>query len=157
MRRPSCLSRLCLILVPLLLAAAAATCEAQTFLDKIKIGRHKQTKQDPVHPCFGKNYPPCNMVQFANCIDILEEGIRDDGIIVIQQPSVWGQARMTLYRKDFEKGMQAELGKFGLVLSARVRRTDQAGFESQTSLCAALSKGATAATRTQSGNCPRHP
>src|ERR1051325_11365468 len=110
------------------------------LLDWHKIGKHQQTKQQPFTPHYHGQYPPKTMVELANLIDIVEEGIRDDGILTIQQPSVWGQARMTLYRKDFETEMKKDLPGFQVVLSARTARSDQAAFENLTSLATALNK-----------------
>jgi hypothetical protein len=78
------------------------------------------------------------MSQLGRMIDDIEDDIRDDGIVVIKHPDVWGQARMTKYRVDFEKGMTDESTKFETVLSAAVARSDQASFEQQTAIGAAL-------------------
>lgn len=119
----------------------SGVCHSQTFLDKIFIGKHKFTKQEPFQPHahYDKQFPPATMVQLGNLIDILEEGIRDDGTVVLQHPSVWGQARMTLYRKNFETEMVKDLKEFNVVLSARVARSDQASFENLTALSNSLS------------------
>ena len=85
------------------------------------------------------NEPPTYTVgQIGRMIDRMEDHIRDDGIVVIKHPDVWGQARMTRYRLDFEKGMMDSTTKFETVLSAAVARSDQASFEQQTALGAAL-------------------
>ncbi len=115
-------------------------------LDRFKIGKHSMTKQQPFTPHYHGQFPPTTLVQMANLIDIVEEGLHDDGILTIQQPSVWGQARMTLYRRDFEKTMKDDLKNFAIVLSARTARSDQAAFENLTSLSSSLSKPGTAPT-----------
>ena len=50
---------------------------------------------------------PNTLTQIARSIDYVEEKILDDGVVVMKKPDVWGQARMTLYRKDFETMMKA--------------------------------------------------
>ena len=72
--------------------------------------------------------------QLSRMIDDLEDDIRDDGVVVVKHPDVWGQSRMTKYRVDFEKGMTDTSTKFETVLSAAVARSDQASFEQQTAL-----------------------
>ncbi len=80
------------------------------------------------------------MVQIARSIDAIEEKIRDDGIVVLQHPDVWGQARMTRYRVDFEKYMLENL-KFEETLSAVISRADRAALESQTAIGVSLTPG----------------
>ena len=119
------------------LAVAVSTAHADGWFDHLKAGKHKQLKEDfhakPVDLC-----PPVDLMRVAHAIDVIEEGILDDGTVVIKQPDIWGQARMTEYRRDFEEVMKGDLGSFAAVLSARVARSDQASFESATTLAAAL-------------------
>jgi hypothetical protein len=84
---------------------------------------------------------PNSMEQVARSIDSIEEKVLDDGTVVVKQPDVYGQSRMTLYRKNFETQLYNAIGQFNFVLSARVVRTDQAAFQSQTFLSNALSSG----------------
>jgi hypothetical protein len=82
---------------------------------------------------------PNTLIQIARSIDDLEDKILDDGVVVVKQPDVWGQSRMTLYRKDFETMMKAKgPDDFQAVLSARIARLDAAALQSQTSLSASL-------------------
>ena len=82
---------------------------------------------------------PNTFAQIARSIDDIEDKILDDGLVVIKQPDVWGQSRMTLYRKDFEAMMRAKgPDDFKEVLAAHVARLDEASLESQTSLGFAL-------------------
>ena len=115
----------------------ATTAQADGLLDRFKAGRHKQLKQE-YHTKEVKNGPPWDLTQVAGMVDIVEEGILDDGTVVIKRPDVWSQARMTKYRREFEMQMADQLNKFDAVLSARIARTDQASFESSTTLGAAL-------------------
>jgi hypothetical protein len=89
---------------------------------------------------------PNTLPQIARSIDYIEEKILDDGLVVIKQPDVWGQSRMTLYRKDFENMMRAQgPNDFKEILAARVARLDSATLESQTALGASLSAPGAAA------------
>jgi hypothetical protein len=125
-----------LVASSLLLAPRVSRAQTDGLWDRVKAGLHRQLKQEyhkkEVHG------PPYDLSQIASQIDIVEEGILDDGTVVIKRPDVWSQARMTKYRRDFEEQMKVELSKFAAVLSARVARSDQASFESATSLGAAL-------------------
>jgi hypothetical protein len=81
---------------------------------------------------------PNSLLQIARELDHVEDKIRDDGVVTTKQPDVWSQNSMTKYRKDFERQMFSSMDKFGFILSARVSRTDQASFSSQTALGASL-------------------
>lgn len=113
---------------------------ADGLLDRVKAGLHRQLKQE-YHTKEVHTGPPYDLSQLASMVDIVEEGILDDGTVVIKRPDVWSQARMTKYRRDFETQMASELGNFATVLSARVARSDQASFESASSLGTALASG----------------
>ncbi|AGA26512.1 hypothetical protein [Singulisphaera acidiphila] len=80
--------------------------------------------------------PPAglSLVDFGNKLDDISDDIRDDGLVVIKQPDVYSQSRMTKYRVDFDKEMAKELDAFKFILSSRIARTDQAAVESQTAL-----------------------
>ncbi len=123
------------VAVGLLIVLGPSASIGGEILDHLKAGMHKHlkenfhTKADKVENC-----PPYDLMKIAHLVDILEEGIQDAGTVVIKQPDIWGQARMTKYRREFEKEMAGELGKFATVLSARVARTDQASFQSATTL-----------------------
>lgn len=79
------------------------------------------------------------LVQIARSIDDVEDKILDVGTVGIKQPDVWGQARMTQYRRDFETWMKPSNGNdFAAVLSARIARLDGASLQSQTTLGGSL-------------------
>ena len=59
-------------------------------------------------------------------------------MIVLKQPDVFSQARMTRFRTDFENQMSADLANFHLVLAARINRLDSATTTQTTALGAAL-------------------
>ena len=81
---------------------------------------------------------PITMEQVARSIDCIEDKVLDDGTVVVKHPDVYGQSRMTLYRKNFETQLFNAITKFDTVLSGRVSRTDQAGILSQSNLTATL-------------------
>jgi len=68
----------------------------------------------------------------------LSEKLRDDGLIVLKQPDVFSQARLTHFRTDFETQMHNDLVNFQLVLAARINRLDAATTTQTTNLSAAL-------------------
>ncbi len=59
-------------------------------------------------------------------LDSLERDIECYGSVAAEQPSVWGQARLTMYREEFEKTMQAQLNSFHATLQGSLSRSDQA-------------------------------
>lgn len=92
---------------------------------------------------------PLPLSEIANEIDRVSDAIRDDGVVVIKQPDVYSQSRLTRYRREFEDQMAKELDQFQFVLSARVNRLDAATLSQSTSLGAAL-----APTGTTTVNAP---
>jgi hypothetical protein len=72
-------------------------------------------------------------------VDQIQDRLSDQGTVVVKQPDVWSQARMTKFRKEYENTMAQLLTKFQTVLSAQIARSDQASFSSQTALAAAIS------------------
>ena len=71
------------------------------------------------------------------------------GSVVTKQPDVWGQARLTAYRQEFETQMAAQLSAFSLTLQGSIAETDQAYFADALALSAAASpKGGVLGTRT---------
>ena len=77
--------------------------------------------------------------ELCHRLDCLTSELRHDGLVVIKQPDVFSQARMTRFRNDFENQMSSDLGTFHLVLSARINRLDSATTTQTTALGAALS------------------
>jgi hypothetical protein len=76
--------------------------------------------------------------ELCHRLDCLAEELRDDGLVVVKQPDVFSQARMTRFRNDFENQMSTDLANFHLVLAARINRLDSATTTSTTALGAAL-------------------
>ena len=82
---------------------------------------------------------PLTIPELCHRLDCLAEEMRDDGLVVLKQPDVFSQARMTRFRNDFENQMSTDLTNFHLVLAARINRLDSATTTSTTALGAALS------------------
>lgn len=81
---------------------------------------------------------PPSLEDVARRIDHIQEALVNQGTVVIKQPDVWSQARMTKFRQEFEDTMIQELTKFDVYLSGRLARSDFASFRSETSLAGSL-------------------
>jgi hypothetical protein len=79
-----------------------------------------------------------SVMALARELDQFERHLERHGSIVIQQPSVWGQARLTQYREEFETEIVKDLDKFQETLQGRLARQDQAVFASVSALQAAI-------------------
>ncbi|WP_171470480.1 hypothetical protein [Frigoriglobus tundricola] len=71
-------------------------------------------------------------------LDHLEKHIEWYGSVVAKVPDVWGQARLTQYRDEFEKAMSAEIANFGYVINGSESRSDQSYLASATALSFAV-------------------
>lgn len=82
------------------------------------------------------------MVEVARMIDSIEDKIRDDGTIVLKRPDVWGQARMSKYRLEFDRAFVPanfpNADGFAQTLQAVIARTDAASFQSESAIAAVL-------------------
>jgi hypothetical protein len=96
----------------------------------------------PFHLTWSEPSPP-TLTQVARMIDCIQNNIANQGTVVIKQPDVWSQARMTKFRKEFEDQMAVELTNFQAKLSGRIARTDTAAFQSSTALGGVLNPFAT--------------
>ena len=113
---------------------------------------------NPFHPFDPAE--PKTVGELCHRLDCIAEELRDDGLIVLKQPDVFSQARMTRFRNDFDAQMSSDLGNFHLVLAARINRLDAATTTQTTALSAALSAPgttnmATDPTKFMQG-CQRH-
>ena len=70
-----------------------------------------------------------NVERLAGEIDDLEEHIEQYGSVVAKHPSIWGEARLTKHRHEFEQQIKKELQTFELTINARIDRKDRAFFE----------------------------
>jgi hypothetical protein len=84
------------------------------------------------------NSDPPTLPQVARMIDSIQNEILNQGTVVVKQPDIWSQARMTKFRKEFEDTMRPEVSNFKDYLSGQIARSDSAAFSSQTNLAATL-------------------
>jgi hypothetical protein len=82
----------------------------------------------------------------AQDVDELDRHLDRFGSVVASQPSVWGQARLTRHREEFEQQMALELGNFHATLQGSLSRSDQAYFANAMSLGVAVSGPSAVAT-----------
>lgn len=117
----------------------------------------------PCAPIWGPGYPDmgCGAADCGDCgkksdkdkewtvkdlaaaIDSLEKHIEKFGSIVPKHADVWGQARLTAYRQEFERVMRADIYLFQPTIQATIRASDQAFLANALSLSAGV-QGATA-------------
>jgi hypothetical protein len=129
---PRPLRWVCLLLVVVLGFCSRAGAQSQEF-----------ESADGLMAKFSSLFPidhsqPMSVPELCHRIDCLAEEMRDDGLIVMKQPDVFSQARMTRFRTDFDNQMSSDLANFHLVLAARINRLDAATTTSTTALGAAL-------------------
>ncbi len=82
---------------------------------------------------------PMTVSELCCRLDCITEELRDKGMVLVKQPDVFSQARMTRFRNDFDNQLSSDLANFHLVLAARINRLDSATTTSATALGAALS------------------
>lgn len=80
------------------------------------------------------------VLALARDLDMLEKLIEKYGSIVTKQPDIWGQARLTRHREEFETQMAAELTTFVPSLQGTLSVTDQAYVADATALSAAVTR-----------------
>ena len=73
----------------------------------------------------------------ARDLDTLEDHVEKFGSVVAGHADVWGQARLSKHREEYETQMAAELGNFQQTLQGSVFGTDQAYFADAFALSAA--------------------
>lgn len=77
----------------------------------------------------------------ADQIDQLERHIETYGTVVAKTPDVWGEARLTKHRREFEAQLKDELIKFAETINASISRSDQAFLASALALQSAAADG----------------
>ncbi len=122
-----------LILVMAITSTLARTAEAQLITGEDGL-IDKLNQFLPLDPS-----QPVTVSGLCHRLDCLTSELRKDGLIVVKQPDVFSQARMTRFRNDFETQLSTDLANFHLVLSARINRLDAATTTQTTALGAALS------------------
>ena len=80
-----------------------------------------------------------NMERLAEEIDCLEHALNEQGTVVAKSPDIWGEARLTRHRQEFEKKLEAELDGFRETYNASIRTTDQAFLGAALAVSTALS------------------
>ena len=60
---------------------------------------------------------PMTVAELCKRLDCIAEELRDDGLVMVKQPDVFSQARLTRFRNDFDTQMSSDLGNFHLVLA----------------------------------------
>ncbi len=98
-------------------------------------GRRLFTQQKP---CAPKN-PSVESV--ASQIDWLEHHIDTYGTVVAKQPDVWGESRLTKYRREIEEQLKDQVNKFSSTLQGSLRRSDQSALALAMTLSAATEGG----------------
>jgi hypothetical protein len=76
-------------------------------------------------------------VQAAKRLDRLEVDLQQAGSLGLQQPSVWGEARLTSHRQEVERQLQRRLGGFQESWQGAVRQSDAASVGLMLSVAAA--------------------
>jgi hypothetical protein len=76
--------------------------------------------------------------QLACLIDCLDKELYDKGQVVVKNPDVWGQNRLTQHRAEYEDQMKGQLGNFEIILSSYQRRADLAALTSATAVGASV-------------------
>ncbi len=66
------------------------------------------------------------MKALAHDLDHLESHIDWYGSVTAKVPDIWGQARLTQYREDFEDQMKLQLTAFSVKINGSLARSDQA-------------------------------
>jgi hypothetical protein len=117
--------RAVVLLLPLLLAAC------QSLLKPKAAEYEGEPSPAALNPTVGGDP---TMKALACDLDHLEKHIEWYGSVTAKIPDVWGQARLTQYRDEFEKTMAAEVENFSFVLNGSESRSDQSFFASATAL-----------------------
>lgn len=118
--------------------ASGLTCVALALASCVPIGLRSLTSCDG--PCAKRKCcDNATMMALARDIDGLDKHIDWYGSVVAKQPDVWGQARLTQHREQFEQEMYKQFAKFEPSLQGSLARTDQAYLASAFALSAAVS------------------
>ena len=93
------------------------------------------------------------VVQFAKTLDEVEKQLNLDGTVVAKAPDIWGEARLTKHRQEFETVLAKEVDNFEFRLNASISRTDQAFLANALSI-SAISAGTTLNATSNVPNTP---
>jgi hypothetical protein len=76
--------------------------------------------------------------ELAMNIDWLEHHIDTYGSIVAKQPDIWGEARLTKHRDEYERMMYQQLNQFKYTINAAIRQSDSSFLAQAFALSAAV-------------------
>jgi hypothetical protein len=130
-RLPSAILAVYMLITPFI-------CSCQPF----QLGKAVSDIEHMHHSEHGRDVGVCEtptVEALAHDLDKLEANVEKYGSVVAKQPDVWGQARLTKYREEFEQQMAAQLNQFGPTLQGSVSESDQAYFADAFALSAAAS------------------
>lgn len=134
-----CVLAMAIIVQPFMVSSTEAANPFEAVLDVVHNVKRRagMNKPDATH------VPSVERV--AGEIDWLEHKVETFGTIVPKQPDVWGEARLTKYRRQVEVELAKRLDDFGATLQGSIRRSDQS------LLTAALTLNAAAASPSPEG------
>lgn len=88
-----------------------------------------------------KGRPRTQLELLAESVDKLEEEIDEFGSITVKQPDIWGEARWTSHRQDYEDVLKKERDNFRFTLNAEISEADSAFALTAATLSAAAATG----------------
>ncbi|WP_139228715.1 hypothetical protein [Planctomicrobium piriforme] len=77
---------------------------------------------------WGDKHPRTSLMEMAAAIDKLEQEVDEFGSVVVKQPDVWGEARWTQHRQQYEEQLKKEVDQFKFTLNAKQTQSDSAFF-----------------------------
>lgn len=104
----------------IVLQAFCPAASADHFVAKLKrlVGEVEYTGEPPLMGC------DSSMEMLAENIDWLEHYIDTYGSVVAKQPDIWGEARLTKHRDEYERIMFGELNQFKATINATISQGD---------------------------------
>ena len=112
------------------------------FLEATYHGTQPETGQDGAMECLAEN------------IDWLEHHVDTYGSVVAKQPDIWGEARLTKHRDEYERMMFTRLGEFGPTINASFSQSDSSFLAQAIALSAAATGGAAPTTSAAANASP---
>ena len=121
----------------LLLTFLLQTLCPTTVLADDFFGRFARLVKEGYHGTPPKVCQDCAVEYLAENIDWLEHHIDRYGSIVAKQPDIWGEARLTKHRDEYERIMYQELNQFQFKLNAAISQSDSSFLAQALALSAA--------------------
>lgn len=155
MRKPHLFSRYLMVVLVLAPSFFAVPASADHILGRVNRLIGEATYQGK-EPATGQD---CAVEELAENIDWLEHHIDTYGSIVAKQPDVWGDARLTKYRDEYERILYRELTNFNDKINASISQSDSSFLAQALALSSAASGQAPAAgtTTTTTGTAAPNP